>query len=353
MLSLLFFGMFLPWGRYSGVEAATSENKLAFSPGTVAVILFIILFYFYSAAHKTGPEWSNEYTALYYSLSNFQYARPWASSLLAFPELLKGLTLSVVIWEYGAPLLLLIGWFVTPLRLIVVGGFLLLHLCIGLLFSIHLFPWVSGLLICGLLPAWFWDKLPGIKLQLKKFANLFPNREKQSSAFSKYAAWLILPLSLGLLMWSNQTRLNRSSTHLSALAELTGLRQSYTFFAPSPPISNTWPVIVGQLEDGTRIDLIRGGAVNWEQPASTTQLFRHARWHSYIFYTGYFAQRDKQLAAYLSRSSELPVKKLQIYIMRNKSLPQGGYSPTSKLLTGEYDCTTGIYTHHEQAELYE
>jgi hypothetical protein len=76
---LLFWAIFLPWGRVYSLDARRRPAPDAyayFSAATVAYVLQICLVYWCTALLKTGPEWTRDGTAIYYALSLDQVLMP-------------------------------------------------------------------------------------------------------------------------------------------------------------------------------------------------------------------------------------------------------------------------------------
>lgn len=161
---MLFWGIFLPWGACWSVDRALGppdiklpERKL--SAATFAYVAQIVFVYWFSVLHKTGPEW-HEGTAVYYTLQFDQVVTPFGQYLLQFPSLLKLLTHSVVWFERIGPLFLFSPILFGPVRTAAILSFFLLHIGIGICTNVGIFTWAAPFSLLGLLPSWFWDKIP-------------------------------------------------------------------------------------------------------------------------------------------------------------------------------------------------
>ena len=163
LLLLLFWGCFLPWGERASIDASMVRttrisNDYFGAPG-IALVLQVLSVYFFSALLKTGEEWITDGTAIYYALHLDQYAfglapiwRDW-----------HGLTqlLSHYVWWLellAPPLALLPIWFIGFRGLAV---FLLIALEVGFLFNLRigLFPLISIISLCALIPPALMDRL--------------------------------------------------------------------------------------------------------------------------------------------------------------------------------------------------
>jgi hypothetical protein len=101
----------------------------------------VCLIYAYSGLEKIrGPQWWNG-EALWYVLTNFQYATWDFTWLSAFPALTTALTFLTVLWETYFPVLILVPF----LRPFVLMGGVFLHVGIAITLNI---PYFSGLMIC-------------------------------------------------------------------------------------------------------------------------------------------------------------------------------------------------------------
>ena len=66
--------------------------------------------------------------------------------------------------------------------------------------------------------------------------------------------------------------------------QLFGLYQNWTMFAPYPEATSPWPVIMGQLRDGTPVDVYHRapGAPDFTKPALVSAVFENYRWRKYL-----------------------------------------------------------------------
>ncbi|WP_305989142.1 HTTM domain-containing protein [Roseibium sp. MMSF_3544] len=63
-----------------------------------------------------------------------------------------------------------------------------------------------------------------------------------------------------------------------------GLYQNWTMFAPYPEMNSPWPVIEGELTDGTIADVYKGraGLADFEKPDVVSQTFANYRWRKFL-----------------------------------------------------------------------
>lgn len=162
---LLFWGMFLPLGAYWSVDRALEDGESAprlstrfLSLATVGLLLQIAFMYWFTAILKSGPEWRVDGSALYYVLSNGDWATPIGAYLYQFPTLLTALTFATILLEAFGPFLLFCPVFTVPVRTGAILAFMSLHYGIWLTMPIGIFSPLAAFCMVCFLPGWFWDK---------------------------------------------------------------------------------------------------------------------------------------------------------------------------------------------------
>jgi vitamin K-dependent gamma-carboxylase-like protein len=386
---LLFWSSFLPLGARFSVDgrrhvAARQLPARIVSMATVAMLAQVVFVYWFTAAHKSGAEWWQEGSAVYYALSLDRLATPVGQLLLGFPCLLRPLTYAVIWFEVLGPLLLFVPVCTGPIRTVVVCAFLALQLGFGLCLALGLFPWISAVAMLPFVPTWFWDRY-------------FPQGKTMLCGMRRRHGTLTLPVSRGsqerehmagnvtgdgLIRISHPPPLPESSRAVRAswatdglvlflmvyvlsynLATLKGnpaqmprwvgwlgpvlqLQQRWDMFAPRPPKFSGWYVIPGRLADGTWRDVWHGGAVRWEKPPLVSAAYRNQRWRKYLRlltkekYSGYRTYFAHYLCAQWNarhRESER-LEEAAIYFVREDTLP--AYQPTEpqRLLLWQSRC---------------
>ncbi|MCV0424928.1 MAG: HTTM domain-containing protein [Roseibium sp.] len=86
--------------------------------------------------------------------------------------------------------------------------------------------------------------------------------------------------NISTLAWSG---LNLPSSFLFARQAL-GLYQNWTMFAPYPEMTSPWPVIEGELSDGTIVDVYRmqKGLADFDKPAVVSEVYANYRWRKFL-----------------------------------------------------------------------
>ncbi|MFB2975163.1 DCC1-like thiol-disulfide oxidoreductase family protein [Microseira sp. BLCC-F43] len=110
--------------------------------------------------------------------------------------------------------------------------------------------------------------------------------------------------------------------------------QSWSIFAPAPPVDDGWYVIPGKLKDGKQVDVLQNSdKVNWEKPSISARdaLYRNMQWR------GYFINLNRAIgkklfpyyAKYICRDwnarhqGDKQLKSFEIYLMDEETVPPG------------------------------
>ena len=371
--SLLFWGMFLPWGARFSLDYALNPllQRLPdrhLSWGTIAFLLQIVFIFWFGALLKTGPEWRLEGSAAYYALSFDQWVTPLGRFLLGFPEFLKVLTFTVFWLEVIGPLLLFSPFWTGPVR---TAGILLLWLMlvgIGLTMNIGTFLWLSAFALFGLLPTWFWQRSfalidkafpyrTGFIKLLKRLCwtgstPLDSSDQGRAWGFGFWSASQLIPLAalIYVFLWNVGTLPSvavRFSERFRSIGEMTGLEQKWNMFAPSPGRADGWYVIVGTLKSGQVVDLFRDGtAVSWQKPQSMSAMIKNFRWQKYL--ASLLAQENIALRPYYGRflcrqwnnrhAGDRRVVELELFYMLETTRPDYEYSTPVKVSVFSHRC---------------
>lgn len=159
---LLFWSIFLPLGAYWSLDRTLKgpdyrPSTRFLSVATVGLFMQIAFMYWFSALLKSGAEWRQDGTALYYALSLDQIATPLGTYLLNFPTLLQIMTVATFALEAFGPFLLFCPFFTGPVRTAAAASFMGLHFGIWLTMDIGIFSWISAFCMVCFLPEWFWE----------------------------------------------------------------------------------------------------------------------------------------------------------------------------------------------------
>jgi len=125
------------------------------------------------------------------------------------------------------------------------------------------------------------------------------------------------------------------------------LDQKWNMFAPNPAKLDGWPVIRGELADGTVVDAYRRrvGAPSFQRPRYVSQVFGDYRWRKY-FSRLWFGNTRQLLnyGRYICRSwnrraaSASKLMHHEIYFNRERTLPDGRGNEFERILIWRHDC---------------
>lgn len=357
---LLFWGIFLPWGRFYSHDA-TQRPQLSsapadtsyFSAATVAYIVQVGIVYFSTALLKNSPEWNSEGTALYYALSLDQILMPGGRLIYPYPELLRVLTLSAYYTELLLPFLLLIPFYNNFFRVVVVLVLFGFHIGISLTLFVGLFYLINIASAVGLLPRPVMDWVDRRLFSSFRrpytghFKNIFKHL-RQPSLLSvqvninrPLVPRHLLPqirngfVTVALLycVWWNL-----SGTHLPLhklpessrwFGYLLRLDQHWGMFAPIVFRDDGWYILEGHMANGKSIDLNQQGKeVDEVKPASVVSLFKNDRWRKYS--ENYLFVNNAYMRPYycnylMRRWNEdhptQPITQLEVVYMKETTLP--------------------------------
>jgi hypothetical protein len=355
---LVFWAMFLPWGRYYSMDArqqpATRPRPAPYvSAATAAYVVQLCLLYICTALLKNAPEWRTEGTALYYALSLDQVLMPLGKVIYPYPELLRMLTHVTFYTELFIPLLLFIPVYTSFFRLVFIGILTCFHLGISLTLFVGLFYLINLASLAGLLPPvamdWFDRKiLPHfhraylILQQVKSRLPLsLPFRiDLQLKARFRFTATqrttardALVTCLLAYVLWWNldvavyQGRLMPAGSRW--LGPLLRIDQYWGMFAPAVFKDDGWYVLEGTTATRQLVDLNQQGKEpDSRKPASVMKLFKNDRWRKYsenYLYVSKAYMRPYYCHYLLRRWNEDhpadPVTSLQVVYMKEVSLP--------------------------------
>lgn len=358
---LLFWGMFLPWGQRFSVDAILEKGKhdsqKFTSWASIGYLLLLFSVYFFSALHKSSPEWTTDFTALYYALSLDMILFPAGKLLYQQEFLLKMLTAVTYYVELILPFVLFLPFFVSWFRVVFIVVFGFLHVGIALSINVGLFPLICTTAMLGLIPSGFFKyvKKSGTKaasLSLigssviyirNNFAAIFPHftpsedrpERLYNGAFRGISVKKLLHSAFAfffvcyMLLWNIRTlKVEIPEFGLNWVGHFLRVDQYWSMFAPAVFKDDGWFILEGTTEEGRKIDLRRGGLeIDYQKPAYVAGTYKNDRWRKYseniLFisnshYRRYFCRYV--LNQWNSISSEKVVQ-LEVIFMKIPSLP--------------------------------
>jgi hypothetical protein len=174
-----------------------------------------------------------------------------------------------------------------------------LQIGIMLTMNIGIFPWISSLCMVCFLPTVVWDRVvgwtsrvvrervPALRARWRRFwgqraaTSADSPRVVRANVLTNLAAALLLVIVLGwnVASVSSYTMPRESRPVVYGLA----VYQKWSMFAPRPPRSTQWSVVVGTLEGGQQVNLlpslVEGDMtlvvpLNWDRPEYWRRLLR-------------------------------------------------------------------------------
>jgi hypothetical protein len=320
---------------------------------TAGIGLQIAFMYWFTVALKSGSEWRESGTALFYALRAEQITTPFGEWAQQFTTVLRVLTFATIVVEIAAPILLFSPIWTARARIVAIVSLIGMHLGIMLTMNIGIFPWTSALCMLAFLPAAFWDEtIPrlrrgsrsrfnrlhavthriergaqgafGARLTMAVAARtggiLTPlargTSQQSSGSAGRGSADLHLPdtgrgrrftalvpsialnaiaacLLVFVLLWNITTvSAYRMPEGSNAVAYTLGIYQKWNMFAPRPPTSTIWYVLVGTLHNGQQVALLEPilnddmtmiEPVSWDRPANIAgSYYKDKYWRKYL-----------------------------------------------------------------------
>lgn len=242
-------GVLLPWGAAFSFDARAPATTRYTGVPAAAYVLQLGAIYLFAALLKTGPEWRSDFTAVEHALGVGYWANPAANVVVEHPSLAALLTIAILAFEAAVlPLLLVPSRYA---RWFVVLGLVALQLGFAVFLWLDTFPMIAVAMTLGLIP---WSQTPVVTE---------PSRMRNGIALA-----LILYV-LALNLWMGSTFAHRP-------AELFGVEQKWTMFAPSPSRVDGWFILEARTTTGS-IDLLTHRPVSWKRPASFREGIRTTR----------------------------------------------------------------------------
>lgn len=286
----LFWALFLPLGRCWSIDAWRAGRPASREPecsvAGAAFLLQICLVYFFTAILKTGADWHEDGTALYYAMQLDWMVQPfgiWLREQLALTQLLTWGSLAL---ESVGPILLLTPWW--PTRLAGVLGFAGLHLGISATLRLGVFPWIDVAVLCAFVPGVVWDAIERTVRRAFGRSVIRPESAHPPRAERPRlrAVSGVLALLLAYVALHNVASV-RPTLVLPEWPERAlrwiGLEQKWLMFTPNVTRDDGWFVLPARLADGRIVDVSpHGPEVRWQKPALLSADFASARWARYL-----------------------------------------------------------------------
>ena len=350
---VLFWGIFLPWGSFYSVDANRKRNQQkVMSVAALGYILLLFSVYFFTGLLKSGAEWGNEGTAIYYALSLDQMTWPLGKMLLAYPSTLKYLTVFVRWFEILVPFLLFFPIKNNRFRVLFILCIAALHLCISVTLFVGLFYLIGLTTLIGLLPSgimdWFDKKIKYKPFNLKTATASIIEKIKANYYFNVIKNCLLF-FCIALCMLWNVSTVSGSGLTVSNDFFTFGyglrLNQNWGMFAPTVFKDDGWYIMQGITKNNEFIDINRNGIkVDYTKPLSLLTYIKDDRWRK--FYENYLFTSNEFIRPYFCNyllkhwnetHPDKTISSLQIIYMKEISVLPG----EKQTLTKEELCHCG------------
>ncbi len=280
ILRVLFWGIFLPLAARFSLDArrarpAPASANPCVSVASAALLLQIIAIYLVAGFKKTGPDWQQDYTAVWFTLQGYYRGTPLSSGLLDYPRLMALATWITPRFEVAIGLALLVPFATSTVRMLAAALLLGFHGMLALCITLNAAPLVSGVLAISLLPGAFWDRFAWLRegaVAGEPSASAAPAASRARQVAGRVGQLLLAVPVLVMLIYDGleiaETK-NLTPVSVHWLGETLRITQQWDMFAPSVTNFDGWFLAPGVLANGNVVDLLRDGApVRTEPPES-------------------------------------------------------------------------------------
>jgi hypothetical protein len=386
---LLFWGIFLPLGERWSLDARRidRDRTTVANAATMALLLQMILLYVTNAMHKSNGEmWMNG-EAVVYIFSLEQFTVRLGPHLAGHYTLLRAFTYAWISLVILSPLLLLLTGYARALFATLFVG---MHL--GMMATMRLGPFPL-IVVAGFIPFYqtaIWDLLSARASDLGLTDTLDGLWERLQTAWpdlpgpaavalaapapaildgdgpdlseicerSRVVFTTILPyIFIVLVVLSNAQSVGYGAVpdRAEPVMDATGTEQSWRMFAPEPLQNDGWFVVPGELEDGTRADILQEEEeLRWNGANRIDQMYPSHRWRKYLSNVRGASNENHRsyVANYLceswNRNHDTKVESLTIWYVSQPSQPYENSEPTHEIHLQDYDCSGDLVQPTDQ-----
>lgn len=294
--SLLFIGMFLPWGHSLSVDGHTKTKPESYvSVWTVAVFVQIACIYFFAALFKHDPLWFESGSALYYALSMHNVATSFASLLLPHVELITFFAVALVSLQHAIPILLLFPFRTNDLRLCLFFVLITIHASFTIFLHIGMFSLYMIATLMILVPGYVWDTITTLVKRWLWFADseaptphIVVHPATRNRLIRHTSAICGIFYIVFMLTWNiahNPVTKHWLDTPKSfeTFSLSTMLYQRWSLFTATSITNDGWHIARGTTIDGRAIDLLRNGApISYDAPTNITTVYPNEHWRKFL-----------------------------------------------------------------------
>lgn len=348
---LLLWAIFLPWGERYSVQKKSSYANRYFDWINIGYLLLPASVFFFSALLKTSPEWRTEGTALYYALSLDQIRMPFGTFLYQFPWVMKALTFIVFYIELLAPILLILPFVTSKVRVVGITAYVFLFIGIASTVYVGLFYIIGISSLIGLLPSsvmdWFEQRFYKNKTQFEEVEQI-PNTSFIVAFIQISKNYFIVIVAIFCLMM-NLGSVKKFPYALDSTIVYYGkalrLEQNWGMFAPYILKDDGWFIYSALRSDRKYIDIKNNkDTVIYSKPKYGVCEFESDRWRK--FQENYTFNNNNYMRPFYCKyllnkwNKEHPdqyILDLTIFFMKETSLPD--YKTEAIVKTAVCNCT--------------
>lgn len=289
----LFWSLFVPLGAAWSLDGlrqpAQPMATRVKSFGTAALVLQLCFVYWFTAALKTDVAWVRTFDAAYFAIQSDHFTSPLGYWLSQYPRFLRMVTLATLVLEFIGPLMIFVPWRNHLLRSATVLAFAGMHIGLQMCLDLGLFSYICIGYWLMLLPTEFWTSVAHrLRLETSR-ATMAEHAESLRTGgwfFNSVVAALVC-----LVLFINLRRMQQPPytvvlpVPLDVCSRVTGLSQHWPMFAPGPPNFRSWYLVLGELADGTVVDLRQPTrSASTAKPQSVSQSYQSSNWRRCFMY---------------------------------------------------------------------
>jgi len=314
---MLFWSLFLPLGGVWSIDRLINRPRSKLprrftSVASAALLLQLAMMYLFSAIAKMNPVWYWEFSGVYYALNCDAFVKPLGLVLREYTGLMKLLTASSFGLELLGPILVLLPFWTSRIRVVLIAAFWMFHAGLGITMTLGLFPIICIVAWTVFLPTEFWDwltprlhglrrrvvvrRLVGYAVSLRRKAR---SRQSLFLARAEFVRWrndgprswfingILSMLLLYVVLWNvREARFWETKVlplEMTFIGRVLGLDQNWGMFSPIPRTEDGWIVMKGTLRDGTEVNLWQEDReLPWDKPQLVSDTYISQRWRKYL-----------------------------------------------------------------------
>ncbi|HEU4404373.1 MAG TPA: hypothetical protein VFS43_03690 [Polyangiaceae bacterium] len=321
---LLLTGCFLPWGARFSVDAWRRGRRGAPPPpphyrGASGFALLALFSLFIATAGLSkiaaGGGWFDG-TAIYLTLSSARYSAGWLDRLLGCPALLAPFSYAVPWVELLLPAFLVWPWKNGAVRTAAVAFACAPFASFSAGLDVGAFPFLAASTAVGLLPPWFWERLPSALLgrpapaappgpaPAARDEALYGGRLAARANGALCTFFLLLHVThyaykIGGFGYFSSPK--TPPAPVEAALNFFRIKNIYRMFS-DPSVfeqSDGWDVAPGELANGRKVNAFNGRDLSFEPPKSAISSLGSLRWRQYLTLVNWYPTWDpKNITSY-------------------------------------------------------